>query len=159
MKTSVYTILICLFVFCSNKKTEQKSFNESLECAFLQSGLRSPANISCDYLNSSDFKKYKHIKLIDNQKTLDEFKKKLKNLSSNKVQDNVDVRIQIIFSYHSKKDTICMGEYSGISINGSLMNDSKKFHNFIKEIIEYNYTLRHPITGKMIPKKEILNDK
>ena len=52
-----------------------------------------------------------------------------------------------------------MGEFSEIAVNGVKMDNHDKFHQFVKTIIEYETTIRHPLTGEMVPKEELLKAK
>lgn len=151
-----YTLLIIFFFgFCSNKKTDTTISDDTLEVSFIQKGVKSPMTIPCWMINSTEFKNSKHHKLINDPKTIDNFKKLYSELSVIKEQSDIDVRIQIVYLHNKKSDTICMGESFNISVNGVVMNEHKEFHNYVKEIINYEYTIRHPITGKMLSKVEL----
>lgn len=145
------SVLVFLFCFCSNNNSNKKSISsELLEINFIQKGLNSPTLISCAFMNTDSFKKSKHHKSINDTTIIKNFKNLYAELSASKIQHDIDVRIQIIYSNDKKRDTICMGEFFNITVNGVNMNDSKDFHSYIKEIIDYENTIRHPITGKMI---------
>jgi hypothetical protein len=151
-ETCFFGIFLILFSFCSNKKSNPNISKESLEISFIQKGFKSPMTISCAVLNSNEFVKSKHFKSINENETIDEFERLFSKLSINKEQGDIDTRIQVVYSHDKQKDTICMGENFNICVNGVVMNDYKEFHNYVKEIIDYENTIRHPITGKMIPK-------
>jgi hypothetical protein len=157
MKKETYFLgfFFVLFCFCSNKKSDIKISNESLKISFIQKGLKSPMTISCAVLNSNEFDKSKHFKFINDNGIINEFEELCSKLSINDEQNDIDVRIKIIYSHDYKNDTICMGEFFNISVNGVVMKENKEFHDYIKKIIDYENTLRHPITGKMIPKDMI----
>jgi hypothetical protein len=51
---------------------------------------------------------------------------------------SVDVRIRCLMNYGNKVDTLCLGEYTGILLNGELMNDSQTLLDLLKSEIYNN---------------------
>lgn len=148
MKHIKSILLLLMFISCKERQNK-------LDFKFIQSGVNVPFTVSCSVLNSDEFFKRKHSLSIDDVNIIEEFEKHLKLLSIDSLQSDIDVRIQVVFSHDKVKDTICMGEFFNISINGVKMKDSKEFHSFVKKMIDYEYTIRHPITGEMIPIEDI----
>ncbi|THD30372.1 MAG: hypothetical protein DI588_16550 [Flavobacterium johnsoniae] len=128
---SPFIVLICL-ISCL-KKTSQDQY---LEVFFLKEGLRSPMAINCNALQGSILDV--NYKKIEDKKVFETFKEELKKLVNAKEQRDIDVRIQVV--YHDKKivDTICMGAYFDIKVNGINKEDSKKLLKTIKDEI-YKY--------------------
>lgn len=45
---------------------------------------------------------------------------------------SVDVRIRCFVDYKEKTDTLCLGEYEGVILNGELMNDNQVLLDLLK---------------------------
>lgn len=121
---------------CFKSKNEEVNKNQYLEVFYLKEGMRSPMSINCSALQGSILDvKYKK---IEDKETFKIFKEEYKKLVDSKEQRDIDVRIQVV--YHDEKiiDTICMGAFFDIKINGVNKEDSKKLLKKIKDEI-YKY--------------------
>lgn len=121
---------------CFKSKNEEVNKNQYLEVFYLKEGMRSPMSINYSALQGSILDvKYKK---IEDKETFKIFKEEYKKLVDSKEQRDIDVRIQVV--YHDEKiiDTICMGAFFDIKINGVNKEDSKKLLKKIKDEI-YKY--------------------
>lgn len=82
--------------------------------------------------------------VINNKEYLNQFKIYFSELTP-KYNDTLtrDFRVKLIYHQKDKIDTICMGIYNGIVINGELMNESESFTEFVSEFVKENYVPSH----------------
>lgn len=136
MKIFVVFLGLILLTGCLKNKNEKSNQNQYLEVFFLNEGTHSPMQINCHALQGSILDvKYKK---IEDQEIFNRFNDEYKKLVDAKEQRDIDVRIQVV--YHNGKiiDTICMGAYFDIKVNGVNKEDSKRLLNTIKDEI-YKY--------------------
>ncbi len=145
MKNITYLLCCLLLSFCSSEKHKNNNQRENIEVVFIQRGVQTPITIYCSMIETEWFEKAIHYKQIDDTNTLDKFKQIFLSLSKSTEQIDIDSRIRIIYSHDVIKDTICMGEFFGISINGIRMNESEDFHAYVKKIIDYENTVSNPL--------------
>lgn len=139
MKLSFYLIITFLTLNCISKKndTENIKSDKYLEVFYMKEGLRYPMQLNCSVLHGELLKNKVRYKKIEDIVLLDKFTNEFNKLKTSKEQRDIDVRIQVI--YHNKKaiDTICMGDYFDIQVNGINKDDSKSFLKMIKDETYY----------------------
>ena len=139
MKLSFYLIITFLTLNCISKKndTENIKSDKYLEVFYMKEGLRYPMQLNCSVLHGELLKNKVMYKKIEDIVLLDKFTNEFNKLKTSKEQRDIDVRIQVI--YHNKKaiDTICMGDYFDIQVNGINKDDSKSFLKMIKDETYY----------------------
>lgn len=137
LSLKAFFVFIVFFSLISFKATNKKvKNNQYLEVFFLKEGLRFPMSINCSALQGSILD-VKH-KKIEDKETFKIFKEEYKKLVDSNEQRDIDVRIQVV--YHDEKiiDTICMGAFFDIKVNGVNKEDSKTLLKIIKDEI-YKY--------------------
>ncbi|OAE90496.1 hypothetical protein [Flavobacterium psychrophilum] len=139
MKTLVCFIIINFISSCNyfNKKPLNVN-NEYLEVYYFKGSLRFPMQLNCNALHSKMFKEKVEYKKIEDDDYLKKFFIEFKKLKTVKEQTDIDVRMQIIYHTDKTIDTICMGEYFDVKVNGINKQDSKSFLNLIKNKIYLN---------------------
>jgi hypothetical protein len=130
MKYIVIYIAI-FFISC----TENKKNEESLEVYYIRDGVNYPIDINCEAIRDKGFDEIREVKLIKEAEFISKFKilyKELKPSPSNKL---FNVKMQVITHFEGQSDTICIGDFNQIAINGENKNDSKELKLLIKNEI------------------------
>ncbi|MGQ2982773.1 hypothetical protein [Flavobacterium sp.] len=73
--------------------------------------------------------------VIDDIGFTEEFSLLYNNLQEPEKNNTIDTRIRILYHHGAQSDTICMGEYFGIMVNGQQKEDSPKLLKLIKDRI------------------------
>lgn len=134
MKSIFLTIIIIFSALNCNIKSEpSKADNQYLEFFYFKGNKLFPFRLNCKSIRSEMFKDDIKYKKIEDREYIKRFVKEYEKLETEKKQNEIDVRMQIIFHNGKITDTICMGSHFGIKINGVRKNDSKSFLNLIQE--------------------------
>lgn len=133
--SKLFLVFFSLIFLNSCSHTGKKKPYDYLEIYFLDPGLKFPMNIPCDALRSEMLKEKVRYKLIENEDSLKLFKHHFSTLKNDTASFNFDVKIQIIYHSLKKTDTICMGSNFNIAVNSVKKQESKDFHNFIRQNI------------------------
>ena len=124
-----YLLITLFFLFSCDKEQEY------LEVYYMKQNSLTAINIPCDMVKP-DYYGIKYMKIQD-KKFIEQFKVSYLQLKDTKKVRRIDTRIRIIYHKGNKMDTICMGEYFTIFVNGELKEDSPKLLKLIKDRI-YN---------------------
>lgn len=120
--------LFVLFVIGCNK-----SDINYLEIYYLPKSTLTPSVVHCNLLDKDVFKDLKNKKITHNP-TVSEISSLINNLQEDNLGNDIDARIKVIVKYENKKDTLCLGEFFGTSLNGIKMKDNQELHKLIKHI-------------------------
>ena len=120
--------LFVLFIVGCNK-----SDINYLEIYYLPKSTLTPSVVDCNLLDIDVFKDLKN-KKITHDHTVREISLLINNLQANNLENDLDARIKVIVKYENKKDTLCLGEFFGTSLNGVKMKDNEKLYKLIKNI-------------------------
>lgn len=134
-----YLILLFLIVFsCNNTSVKNKNINQDyyIEFFYHNQEAKYPMRFTCGELKSGNVNSKPNYKKIEDKKIVEKIVSYYSNLKNAK-EDRFDARIHFLVHTGKKVDTICMGEYFGIVVNGVTKEDSDVFLNFIKKEI-YN---------------------
>ncbi|SHH88155.1 hypothetical protein [Flavobacterium defluvii] len=133
MKSIFLAIIIFSVLNCNVKNETSKAGNQYLEFFYFKDNKLFPFRLNCKSIRSEMFRDDIKYKRIEDVKYIERFTKEYENLKTEEKQSEIDVRMQIIFHNGKITDTICMGSYFGIKINGVKKKDSKSFLNLIQE--------------------------
>ena len=118
------------FINCNGNKKE-----ESLEVYYIRDGVNYPMDINCEAIRDKGFDDIRETMLIKDSEFISKFKILCKELKPSQSNKNFDVKIQAITHFEGKSDTICIGAFNQIAINGENQNDSKELTLLIKNEI------------------------
>ena len=129
-------ILIILLFSCNNTKIKKVNKNQDyfIEFFYHDQGVKYPMRYTCGKLKSGNINSKPNYKKIKNKEYVQKIISYYSNLENNN-EERFDARIHFLVHHEKKVDTICMGEYFGIVVNGVTKVDSKEFIDFIKEEI------------------------
>lgn len=96
--------------------------------------MTSAVRIDCRWVQSSMYQNVKNI-IIRDEDFNSEFDTYHSELNESDGIYPPDVRIRILYHHGRETDTICMGEYFGIMVNGQQKEDSPKLLKLIKDRI------------------------
>ncbi|WP_291286996.1 hypothetical protein [Flavobacterium sp.] len=133
MKSIFLTIIIFSALNCNIKNEPLKTGNKCLEFFYFKGNKHFPFRLNCKSIRSEMFRDDIKYKKIENSEYIERFTREYEKLKTEKKQNEIDVRMQIIFHNGRITDTICMGSHFGIKINGVRKIDSKSFLNVIQE--------------------------
>ena len=120
-------LLLTLVLFSCSKE------DRSLEIYYMKHNSMTAMRIPCHMIGSKSIDA-KNIK-IDNEQFLDEFASLYNRLEEAKETRSLNARIKIIYRHDMRSDTICMGEYFTIEVNGQQKEDSPELLKLIKDKI------------------------
>lgn len=84
---------------------------------------------SIDYIFPDNLLKQK---IISNKNFLQKLNEELSDLEQASEERNVDIRIKLLIDYPQKTDTLCLGEFFNIVLNGEQMEDKPELLNLVK---------------------------
>lgn len=140
-----FTWIILFLLILTNFSCKENIKEESVE--FLEIDYLPPlATFSFVYDCEGLFKSLhdENYILVDDQKYLNQFKIYFSKLTP-KNNDTLrrDFRVKLIYHQKDHSDTICMGIFNGIVVNGQLMNEDENFTRFVSDFVNKNYVPRH----------------
>ena len=131
MNIKLITILFfVLLTSCNSNKITSIDFH------YTEPGISSPSQTSC---NSNLFVDLENIryKKITNENFLNKFEQQLNDLKKSD-EFSINSRIFALINYKDKNiDTLCIGEYRGICLNGNILSHNDDFHNLIMDEIDF----------------------
>ncbi|WP_017732421.1 hypothetical protein [Nafulsella turpanensis] len=84
---------------------------------------------SIDYIFPDSLLKQK---TITDKRFLEKLGKELSSLEQASEERNVDIRMKLLIDYPKKTDTLCLGEFFNVVLNGKLMDDNPELLNLVK---------------------------
>ncbi|WP_353779086.1 hypothetical protein [Winogradskyella sp. 3972H.M.0a.05] len=109
----------------------------SIKVYYRNPGISTPYPSFCvDYL----FEEGENIrkKTLHNKKFLKNFDYQIKRLIISNQDLTVDSRVFMLINYKDGNiDTLCIGEFRGIFLNGTVMEDDEEFHKMIIDEIDF----------------------
>ena len=138
-KMNYTLILISIFTILSNCKrtslnTNSDDINYYAEFHYYNQDANYPMRFTCGSLKSNNPNNGRNYKKISDKVFMDKLVSYYTSLENSK-DERFDARIQFLVHLPNKVDTICMGEYFGIVVNGVPKEDSEEFVNFVKNEI------------------------
>ena len=131
MKNLIFIAL--LLSFSCNKKQEE---NRHIDIYYLGKNISYTFNIPCHMIQQPSLPGVKYV-TINDKEFMENFNLHFNTLKEPKEIYPLDARIKIIYYHNTQIDTICMGEYFSISVNGKPKQDSPQLLKLIKDKI-YN---------------------
>lgn len=136
----VLIIIVSLILINCKKITSNDNFKDNncyVEFHYYNQGTHFPMRLACGTLKSGNPNNGRNYKKLYDKIFVNKLVSYYSNLKNAK-EERFDARIQFLVHLPNKVDTICMGEYFGIVINGTTKEDSEEFINFVKKEIYSN---------------------
>lgn len=121
-------LLLSLMLLLSCEKEEKY-----LEIYYMGQNVLTAMNIPCNMIRPHIYN-MKDMKIYD-ERFVDDFASKYDELRDAKENESIDVRIKIFYHHGANTDTICMGEYFTIFVNGQQKEDSPELLKLVKDKI------------------------
>jgi len=118
-------LVVVLFVSC-------KKADKSLEACYMQEGTLTIADIPCDALEKNSLHRKVYYFETDNDDFMEKFASSYDKLQVKEKPEGFDVRIRLFYHHGKETDTICMGSFFGIAVNGREMEDSPELLTLVK---------------------------
>jgi len=151
--TNLNVKIILFFLFCVSCKenhskeyySKENHFKDNIE--FLEVDYLPPLATFSFVYDCDGLVKNLHNKnyiIINDKKFLNQFRINFLELSP-KLNDTLvrDFRVKLLYTHEKKTDTICMGIFNGIVVNGQLMNEDENFTRLVADFVNKNYIPRH----------------
>jgi len=129
MKYIIVILTTILFMNCN----ETIKNVESIEVYYIRDGVNYPIDINCEAIRDKGFDEIREELLINDPDFISKFKIQYRKLRPSNSNKTFNVKMQAITHFNDKSDTICIGTFNQISINGKNANDSKELMLLIKD--------------------------
>lgn len=136
MKYILIIILSLILINCKKvtPNSNSKDNNYYVEFHYYNQDTHFPMRLACGSLKSDNPNNGRNYKKLYDKEFVTKLVSYYSNLKNTK-EERFDARIQFLVHLPTKVDTICMGEYFGIVVNGTTKEDSEEFINFVKKEI------------------------
>ena len=129
-----YIIVVFIAIFLMNCNGAIKN-KESIEVYYIRDGVNYPIDINCEAIRDKGFDEIREELLINDPDFISKFKIQYRKLRPSNSNKTFNVKMQVITHFDKKSDTICIGKFNQISINGKNANDSNELILLIKNKI------------------------
>ena len=139
IKNILYFLLLFSFSNCDNTgKLDNENF---LEFYYLEPGINSPFNYSCEMISKRVFEDKINYKKIVTANSVKRFMSMYEAYKISPDTSNGDIRIKVIIHQREKIDTLCLGENFRTYKNGIKVYDNQELLKYLKTLIDYENTV------------------
>lgn len=124
-------LAIFFLLLARNESNEEKI--EDIRIVYLPERSTVMVPVTCSTLEEVfDLRKEK---VIVNARTIRSISDEIEKLTPQDTLHSMDVRMKLMIKYQGRVDTLCMGAFFGVMLNGELMEDNRQLLDIVKRKI------------------------